>query len=289
MKIKIFLTIFFISTFLIFPQIVNAHNVVKDSDFEGITDTKEYGEYKKNHFKAETDEDGYSDYIEIKYKTNPLDKLNKPIIDDKNINVDKGKYFWLFSRASGITAFILLSVGVCFGMGISSRSAYKVLKPPVALEVHNTINTIAMVAVVLHFVALFYDNYFYLKIQEALVPFLIERPFKSELGLDFKIAIGLGILAFYFILILVFTSKFRSKMSIKLWRKIHYLSFFAYITFVFHGISAGSDSHMLWMQAIYAASILGFIIMFIIRIKGVLNKKYNLQDTINKQVPNQNT
>ena len=144
--------------FFVFP--VKAQNIIKDSDFDGITDTMVVGEYKTNPFIADTDGDTFSDFIELKYKTDPNNKNSKPAINTNGINVEQGKYYWLFSRASGITAFVLLSIGVCFGMGISSRSAYKILKPPIALEIHNTLNVISLLAVILHFFGFFFCYYF---------------------------------------------------------------------------------------------------------------------------------
>lgn len=272
MKYKLLIFPILFLSFFIFSK-VNAENIIKDSDYDGLSDTIEVGKYKSDPFKADSDNDGYSDFVETKYNTDPRDDRSKPLVDKNNINVDSSKYYWLFSRASGVTAFILLSIGICFGMGISSRSAYKVFKPPIALETHNTISIIALVAVILHAGALLFDSYFYLKIQEALVPFLLERNFKSELGYDFKFAIGLGIIAFYLITVLVITSVYRAKMSLRLWRKIHYTSFVTYILFVIHGIVSGTDSKALWMQLIYLASISGFILMFLIRIRGVISRR----------------
>lgn len=266
------LMLFFVAS-ISSPYKVSADNLVKDSDLDGLSDVLEQTEYKTDPFRADTDFDKYSDFIEVKYKTDPNDKNSYPSIDLSTIGVPSSKYFWLFARASGIAAFIFLTIGILYGMGMSTRSAYKIMRPPLAMEIHQTINVISLVAVIAHFTSLFFDNYFHLQLSEAFIPFLIKRPFTSELGLDFTYAIGFGIIAFYLIMLLVVTSLIRKKISIKLWRKIHYTSLLTYWIFVLHAITSGSDSKELWMQLIYGASVTLVTIMFLYRIYTMIKNK----------------
>ena len=290
-NLAFFAFVFSILVTFIVPNKVNAENLVKDSDLDGLSDVLEQTEYKTDPFKADTDLDKYSDFIEIKYKTNPNDRNSYPKIDLSTIGIPTSKYFWLIARATGIAAFIFLSLGVLYGMGMSTRSAYKIMRPPLAMEIHQTINVISIIAVVLHFTSLFFDNYFHLQINEAFIPFIIKRPFVSELGFDFTYAIGLGIIAFYLILLLVVTSLIRKKISIKLWRKIHYTSLLTYWIFVLHGITSGSDSKELWMQLIYGVSVTLVTVMFLYRIYTMIKNKATKDalNKINKTTPSNNT
>lgn len=105
---------------------------------------------------------------------------------------------------------------------------------------------------------------------EALVPFYLDRSFSSALGLDIGVAVGLGILAVYLALVLVFTSLYRHKLPLKLWRGLHYLSFLFYILIILHGLSAGTDSTSHWAQAMYGVSFLIVIMLIGIRIASAI-------------------
>jgi DMSO/TMAO reductase YedYZ heme-binding membrane subunit len=110
-----------------------------------------------------------------------------------------------------------------------------------------------------------------MKVVEALVPFILSRSFQTTLGFNMGFTVALGIIAFYGMVILIFTSQFRSKMSPKVWRGIHYLSSISYLLFVAHGFMTGTDSPQWWMRALYATSI--SIVFFLVLIR-VLSRNF---------------
>lgn len=253
---------------------------IKDTDVDGISDEAEINTYKTDPDEYDTDKDGVGDGQEIVDKTNPLDKNSSPLITEEELNENQkdAKFFsnperlpWYLARSSGIAAYLIMTLAVIFGMGMSSKSFYNFLRPPNALETHRTITWLGLIATVSHFILLMFDQYMKLRPIEALVPFLVVRDFKSGLGYDLNLAVSFGVIALYLMVLLIVTSEFRSKMSLKLWRKIHYSSFFAYILFTIHGFTAGTDSKEWWMELIYKISVMLVLTMLAVRLKSVLD------------------
>lgn len=250
----------------------------QDSDFDGLADEAEQTLYMTDAFVADTDADGILDGAEVIAETNPLDASNSQLATltqpDPGILGDSKMFAWYLGRSSGIFAFILLTLVICFGLLISSRFMTKLFLPATIYDTHRFLSFMAVIAVFVHGTSFLFDDFFRLSLAEALVPFLLEREYASALGFDIGKTVGIGIVALYFLLLLVLTSEFRSKMSPKLWRATHYTSFVAYLLFIGHGIMSGSDSKEWWMQAIYAVSAISVfgLILFRVVFRNIIPK-----------------
>lgn len=243
---------------------------VKDSDVDGLSDDGEISIYLTDPNVYDTDGDRVGDGEEVLDGTNPLDSENSRLaaISGESFGIfgDPDKFAWYFARATGILSFILLSIVVIHGLIISSRAFIRRYPPAIALETHRFLSWVALGTVILHFSSFFFDDFLRISVPEMLIPFLLERDFRTVLGFDIGKTTGIGIIAFYLILILIFTSEFRSKMSTRVWRTIHYSSFVAYPLFLLHGILSGTDSREWWMQAIYIVSGTAVSTLILIRI-----------------------
>lgn len=234
-----------------------ASAVVKDSDVDGLSDEGEVATYFTDPSVYDTDGDGIGDGEEVMVETDPLDVKSSPFaVPEPGFGIfgDPAKFAWYFARATGILSFILLTIVVIHGLVISSRAFIRVYPAAIALETHRFLSWVALGTVVLHFGSFLFDDFMRMSFAEIFVPFLLQRDFKTLLGYDIGAVTALGIIAFYLIVILILTSEFRSRMSAKLWRTIHYSSFVAYPLFLIHGILTGTDSREWWMQAMYAVS-----------------------------------
>jgi len=240
---------------------------MKDTDVDGLSDEAEINTYQTDPLLFDTDGDGRGDGDEILDGTDPLDPESSQIAiltrPDPGLLGTPEKFAWYTGRASGILAFVLLTGVVVFGLVISSRAFTKFIPGTTAYETHRFISWLALGTVILHSSSFFFDNFMKMKVVEALVPFVITRDFQTTLGFNVGLTVTLGIIAFYFLLILIFTSEYRSHIHPKVWRVIHYLSAGAYIFFILHGFLTGTDSKEWWMQALYAtsASLVFFLIL----------------------------
>lgn len=265
------IAIIFLAVFFVLGSNVHfAHAFVKDSDVDGLQDDAEANQYHTNPQVFDTDGDGRGDGDEVLDGTDPLDaessyiaSLSRP---DPGILGNANQWTWYVGRASGILAFVLLTGVVSFGLIISSRAFIKIIPGAVAYEVHRFVAWLALGTVVLHFSSFFFDNFLKMRVVEALVPFMMFRELKTATGFSIGTAVALGTIAFYGMLILIFTSQWRSKMSPKLWRAIHYISIVTYLLFILHGFMAGTDSKEWWMQALYVTSVSIVSLLVLVRI-----------------------
>jgi len=260
----------FMALFVLGFSMRSAIGAVKDSDADGLSDDAEINIYHTDPFIFDTDGDGVGDGQEVLDGTDPLDKNNSSIallsIQDSGLLGSSAKFAWYLGRASGILAFTLLTGVVVFGLIMSSRAFIKFVPGAIIYETHKFISWLALATVILHFSSFFFDSFMKLNVIEALIPFTMSRSFPTALGYNMGLTVALGVIAFYLMLILIFTSEFRSKMSPKTWRAIHYISAIAYFLFIAHGFLTGTDSKEWWMRALYATSASLVFFLILIRI-----------------------
>lgn len=263
---------------VIFLAPASAFAAVKDSDADGLSDDGEISVYLTDPNVYDTDGDRVGDGEEVLDGTNPLDPESSRLAalsgESFGIFGDPDKFAWYFARATGILSFVLLTIVVIHGLIISSRAFIRRYPPAIALETHRFLSWAALGTVILHASSFFFDDFLRISVPEMLIPFLLERDFRTVLGFDIGKTTGVGIIAFYLILILIFTSEFRSKMSTRVWRTIHYSSFVAYPLFLLHGILSGTDSREWWMQTMYIVSgtIVSTLILIRIVFRNILPK-----------------
>ena len=202
--------------------------------------------------------------------TNPLNPESSRLLDlsrtDVGIFGNKAQWAWYVGRSTGLLAFILLTFGAVYGLVMSSRIFQKMISGAVAYELHRTLSWVALGAVFLHVGSFFFDDFLRIRLVEAVIPGVLKRSFTSALGYDMGLAVAFGIAGLYFMLILLLTSEFRARISQRVWRRTHYVSFFAYITFVLHGFMAGSDSGETWVRVLYIVSLTLVSLLIVIRI-----------------------
>lgn len=269
------LTLFFGALLTLSFQYEVVFGALKDTDVDGLTDEAEITVYHTDPMLPDTDSDGTSDGQEVLDGTDPLDKGSSSLQalskEDPGLLGSSEKFAWYLGRASGILAFILLTSTVVFGLVISSRAFNKLIPGTVSYETHRFVSFLALAVVVLHFSSFFFDAFMKMKVFEALVPFVLSRDFKTTLGFNMGLSTAFGIIAFYCIAILVFTSEFRAKIPPKVWRTIHYISAVAYFLFVLHGFMSGTDSGTWWMRMLYSIS-LGLV--FVLVLTRILSRNF---------------
>ena len=165
---------------------------------------------------------------------------------------------WYLIRASGITAYILLTLSVIWGLALTS-SAVKDWSPgPLSMVIHSTISWLSLLFAMAHGVLLLFDSYFSYRITDILLPFTGPyRPF----------AVGLGVVAFW--ITVVVTPSFALKkhlFSYRTWRLLHYTAYAAFMLVTAHGLTAGTDSQKLGFRLLFGASVLLTVILLGYRI-----------------------
>jgi DMSO/TMAO reductase YedYZ heme-binding membrane subunit len=153
---------------------------------------------------------------------------------------------WYAERASGIVAYLLLTVLVVLGLTLSSRARSRAW-PAFAIEdVHRFVGILAGVFIALHVSLMAIDSFLPFSLTQILVPFTATyRP----------LATGLGTVALELVLAVAISNVLRRRIGRRTWRALHYLGFGVWAAATAHGLLAGTDRHDSWLLAIDVAAV----------------------------------
>jgi hypothetical protein len=157
-----------------------------------------------------------------------------------------GHVVWFAARASGLTAYVLATASVLFGLASASRVGNPKPGLGVVTDVHRALSLLTLVAIGGHVLFLGLDSYARFGPLDLLVPFASwYRPTWT----------GLGVLAGY-LSVAVFTSFYiRSWIGYRAWRAFHYAAFGVFGLGTIHGVLAGTDSSTFLASTIYAGAV----------------------------------
>lgn len=152
---------------------------------------------------------------------------------------------WELIRASGITAVVLLTVAVAMGISVNVRALDAFMKRAWANEAHGFISLMSLAMMAFHLGLVVSNRHVPISLAESLVPALADwRP----------AALALGTTALYLSVVLVLSSYFKPAIGHRTWRAIHYAGFLGWAAAMLHGVTAGSDTDVVWVQYVYLAS-----------------------------------
>lgn len=149
--------------------------------------------------------------------------------------------FWLLARASGITAYVVLTLSVLAGLVLKARPFAR-LRAATVTEVHKTLALTGLGALVLHAASLVLDTTVKVSIPALVVPGLVAyRP----------IGVAAGVLAAWLLVLIPASFWVRKRIGTRMWRRLHWLTYALFGLATFHGVTAGTDTAQPWMRAIY--------------------------------------
>jgi DMSO/TMAO reductase YedYZ heme-binding membrane subunit len=146
--------------------------------------------------------------------------------------------FWLLARASGMTAYALLTATVLAGLVHKSRVRN-------VLDLHRFLPTLAFGMLALHGVALVLDRTVHMPLAGLLVPGA--SPYRP-------VAVALGVLACELMVVVAVSFSLRRRIGFRAWRRLHWLTYAVFLFATAHGIAAGTDSTRPWAQNVYLAA-----------------------------------
>ncbi len=191
------------------------------------------------------------------------------------------KAFWYLSRGSAFSAYFLLWLSMILGTGITNKLS--VLWPglPPTIELHQFTSIIGLSFGLFHGLILMGDHYINFSLAQVLLPF-------ATTGYK-PVAVGLGQIGFYTMLIITISFYLRKKIGPKTWRALHFVSFATYILVLIHGLLAGTDTSALGAQIFYliTGGLLFFMILYRILLSraNAREKKLKLQ-SVPPKIPN---
>lgn len=163
---------------------------------------------------------------------------------------------WLLARASGLLAYAMLTLTVIAGLTLRTRLLGRAVPPAVVTAIHRTLSLIGFGALAMHGVLIALDGEVDVPLLALAVPGLSGyRP----------LATGLGVVAAELWLLIHLSFRLRGRIGVKRWRALHMLTFPTWALAAAHGIFAGTDSSVAWVQELYAWSIASVVFLVAIR------------------------
>jgi predicted ferric reductase len=161
--------------------------------------------------------------------------------------MDTVQSWWYVTRASGLTAYILLWLSMVWGLGVSTKIFQPAVDGVYTYDFHEFLSLLGLGFVLLHVVVLMLDKYLPFSLFQILVPFVDSyRPLWT----------GLGIIGFYIFLLVTVTFYLRSRIGTQAFRGIHVLSLAGYLGVTLHGLFAGTDSALRVTRLLYLGTAL---------------------------------
>ena len=149
---------------------------------------------------------------------------------------------WELARASGVVAYLLLTVVVVVGIALAGKVRLGVWPRFAVEDVHRFGGLLIGVFVSLHVLAIAADSYVPFSLGQLVVPGTSAyRPLWT----------ALGIVAAELLVALAITNKLRKRVPYRVWRTAHYLNFVVWIAATGHGVAGGSDGRTPWLFFLY--------------------------------------
>jgi predicted ferric reductase len=143
------------------------------------------------------------------------------------------KTWWYLSRSSGIVALVLLVLSVVWGVLLATRALKPYDRPAWLLDLHKWLGGTALVMTGLHLVGLVMDDWIHFGLADLLIPG----------ASDFKpLAVAIGVVSMYVMVAVQVSSYMRKRLSARVWRGIHVLSYGLVWSSAIHAGMAGTDT-----------------------------------------------
>ncbi len=154
--------------------------------------------------------------------------------------------WWYVARAAGITAWLMLTASVLWGVVLSSDAFRGRRRPAWLLDIHRWLGALTVSFVAIHIGALVADSYTHFAIADLTIPFASQW----RTG-----AVALGVVAMWLLATVHVTSLAVRRLPRRVWRGIHLTSYAAFWLTSLHAAYAGTDRANRLYQVTAVASV----------------------------------
>ena len=165
--------------------------------------------------------------------------------------------FWITSRAAGIVALVLASLGVAFGLLMATKLLRR--RGPDLIAVHEILSLATIAAIAVHGLALLGDSFMHPSIADISIPFI--SSYKTGWT-------ATGIIAGWAIVILGLSYYVRRWIGATRWRSLHRLTVLAWAAGLVHALGEGTDAGQIWFLAMIAIVVVPAVALVLIRYLG---------------------
>lgn len=154
--------------------------------------------------------------------------------------------FWLLARASGVTAYVFVTLSVLAGLLLKSRPFGAAIRPAWLTGLHRTLALTGIGALAGHGIALVLDTTVQVSPVALLIPGMVGyRP----------LATSLGVLAAELMVIVYASFPLRKRIGARNWRRLHWATYGIFAAATAHGLAAGTDTSRPWAFALYLGAV----------------------------------
>ena len=139
---------------------------------------------------------------------------------------------WYVARSSGLVAWALLAGSVVWGLLMTSKIVRGRVKGSWLLDLHRWLGGLALVFTGIHVAAIMGDSYVHFGLASVLIPLAAHWH---------PLAVAWGVVSIYLLVAVEATSLVRRHLNVRLWKRVHFLSFPLFVMSTIHGLSAGTD------------------------------------------------
>jgi len=164
---------------------------------------------------------------------------------------------WLLIRGSGLAAFGLLGLATIWGLLLTTGVFGRAVKAKSLNWFHESLSIGALIATVVHMVALANHDYIEFTLKDLLVP--------GSASYE-RLAVSWGVMAFYALFLITASFYVKKWIGQTAWRLIHFLAFGTFLAALLHGIIAGTDSGNPYVVAGYAVTVVLVTFLTVVRV-----------------------
>jgi len=143
---------------------------------------------------------------------------------------------WVLIRATGVTAWGLLTAVVVWGLALRIMRSKRTPAPRV-ISIHRWLGTLALLVVLVHMGLLLIDPFMPFTIVEIFVPFV--APWRP-------LAVALGIVAFWVMIPAWVLGRLRRRFGDRWFTRAHVVAYLAWPLATAHYVLAGTDALASW-------------------------------------------
>jgi methionine sulfoxide reductase heme-binding subunit len=154
--------------------------------------------------------------------------------------------FWLLARASGLTAYVLLTASLLAGLVLKSRPFGRALKPPAVMDVHRFLALLGLGMLGLHGTAVVLDQTVKMPLAGLFVPGA--SPYRPT-------AVSLGVVTAELMVLIYVSFSLRKRIGVRNWRRLHWATYLVFLMGTLHGLTAGTDSTQPWARSLYLGAV----------------------------------
>lgn len=154
--------------------------------------------------------------------------------------------FWLLARASGLTAYALLTGSVLAGLVVKSKPFGRALKPAPTVDVHRFLALLGLGMLAVHGATLLLDRTLRMPLAGVFVPGA--SPYRAP-------AVAAGVVAAELMALIYVSFLLRRTIGARTWRRLHWATYLVFLLATVHGLASGTDSTQTWARDLYLGAV----------------------------------